>query len=123
MHLLVVYPVHSNHHALASFSGVHQFYEVITTERQNTALGLPLSRDHRVLLHLRCRGVSHCLEAIPHRCLTSNRDARRIWFWRHSPLILTGLICFFFGGIVSEIVQSLLPVRRLAWLAHYRPLI
>lgn len=39
-----------------------------------------------------------------------NRDARRIWFWRYASLVLTGFFCFFCGGIVSEIVQSFLPV-------------
>ncbi|KAG9004472.1 hypothetical protein FRB94_002343 [Tulasnella sp. JGI-2019a] len=38
-------------------------------------------------------------------------DARRIWFWRYFGMIATVLICFFFGGIVSEIVQSLLPYK------------
>ncbi|KAG6335570.1 hypothetical protein ID866_3510 [Astraeus odoratus] len=33
-------------------------------------------------------------------------DARRIWFWRHSGLIFTAITCFFFGGFVSEVVQS-----------------
>jgi hypothetical protein len=41
----------------------------------------------------------------------TNRDARRIWFWRHSGLIFTVFICFLCGGIVSEFVQSMLPVR------------
>ncbi|KIJ67782.1 hypothetical protein HYDPIDRAFT_173545 [Hydnomerulius pinastri MD-312] len=39
-------------------------------------------------------------------------DARRIWFWRHSGLIFTAVICFFFGGLVSEIVQSMLPYKE-----------
>lgn len=39
-------------------------------------------------------------------------DARRIWFWHHSPLIFTCIMCFFFGGIVSEFVQSLLPYKE-----------
>ncbi|KAI0339809.1 hypothetical protein BDW22DRAFT_1360828 [Trametopsis cervina] len=39
-------------------------------------------------------------------------DARRIWFWRYSPLIFTGIVCFFFGGILSEVVQSLLPYKE-----------
>jgi hypothetical protein len=38
------------------------------------------------------------------------RDARRIWFWRHSGLMFTAVTCVFFGGIVSEVVQSMLPV-------------
>ncbi|KAJ1304690.1 hypothetical protein OPQ81_005829 [Rhizoctonia solani] len=36
-------------------------------------------------------------------------DARRIWIWRHFPMIATLVMCFLFGGIVSEIVQSLFP--------------
>ncbi|OBZ70859.1 Uncharacterized protein C11E3.10 [Grifola frondosa] len=36
-------------------------------------------------------------------------DARRIWLWRHAPLLFTVIVCFLFGGIVSEIVQSMLP--------------
>ncbi|KIK67155.1 hypothetical protein GYMLUDRAFT_92990 [Collybiopsis luxurians FD-317 M1] len=38
-------------------------------------------------------------------------EYRRIWFWRHSGLILTGFICFFCGGILSEFVQSMLPYK------------
>lgn len=41
------------------------------------------------------------------------RNARRVWFWRHSSLIFTFVICFICGGILSEIVQSLLPVKSL----------
>ncbi|KAI0786676.1 hypothetical protein C8Q75DRAFT_770949 [Abortiporus biennis] len=39
-------------------------------------------------------------------------DARRVWFWRKSPLIFTGVVCFIFGGIISEMVQSLLPYKE-----------
>jgi len=39
-------------------------------------------------------------------------EARRIWFWRHSALIFTGFVCFFCGGILSEIVQSWLPFKE-----------
>ena len=38
------------------------------------------------------------------------REYRRIWFWRHCPLLFTLFVCFFLGGVVSEFVQSLLPV-------------
>ncbi|KAJ3906807.1 hypothetical protein F5879DRAFT_944695 [Lentinula edodes] len=41
-----------------------------------------------------------------------DEEYRRIWFWRHSGLILTGFICFFCGGILSEVVQSLLPYKE-----------
>lgn len=44
------------------------------------------------------------------------REYRRIWFWRHSPLMFTVFVCLFLGGIVSEFVQSLLPVRPLFFL-------
>ncbi|KDQ10071.1 hypothetical protein BOTBODRAFT_500852 [Botryobasidium botryosum FD-172 SS1] len=40
-----------------------------------------------------------------------DEDARRIWIWRNAALITTGILCFFLGGIVSEIVQSLLPYK------------
>jgi len=40
-----------------------------------------------------------------------DEDARRIWIWRNAGLITTGILCFFLGGIVSEIVQSLLPYK------------
>ncbi|KAG9102226.1 hypothetical protein FS749_011655 [Ceratobasidium sp. UAMH 11750] len=36
-------------------------------------------------------------------------DARRIWIWRHFPMISTFLTCFLLGGVISEIVQSLFP--------------
>lgn len=46
-------------------------------------------------------------------CLMSiARSARRIWFWRYFNLIFSLFVCFFCGGILSEVVQSLLPVRH-----------
>jgi len=36
-------------------------------------------------------------------------DARRVWYWRHADLIFTVVVCIFFGGLISEVVQSLLP--------------
>jgi len=44
--------------------------------------------------------------------LDVEEDARRIWFWRHAGLIFTGTVCFFFGGLISEIVQSTLPYKE-----------
>jgi len=38
-------------------------------------------------------------------------EYRRIWFWRHCPLMFTVFVCIFLGGIVSEYVQSLLPYK------------
>ena len=49
-----------------------------------------------------------------YRLSSPSSDARRIWFWRYSPVIFTGFVCFFAGGIVSEIVQSMLPVCALS---------
>ncbi|KAJ7905567.1 hypothetical protein B0H14DRAFT_2660746 [Mycena olivaceomarginata] len=40
-------------------------------------------------------------------------DQRRVWFWRNSALIITGFVCFFCGGILSEFVQSMLPANLL----------
>lgn len=37
--------------------------------------------------------------------------SRRIWYIRRAPLILTLTTTFFVGGVVSEFVQSFLPVR------------
>ncbi|TXT06100.1 hypothetical protein VHUM_03573 [Vanrija humicola] len=39
---------------------------------------------------------------------------RRIWYIRRAPLILTVVCGFFVGGIVSEIVQSMLPLGDIA---------
>ncbi|KAJ2918534.1 hypothetical protein MD484_g1805, partial [Candolleomyces efflorescens] len=43
---------------------------------------------------------------------STNRSARRVWFWRKASLIFTGITCFFCGGILSEVVQSLLPYKQ-----------
>ncbi|TFY66684.1 hypothetical protein EVG20_g4400 [Dentipellis fragilis] len=40
------------------------------------------------------------------------REARRVWFWRRSALILSLVVCLGFGGIVSEFVQGLLPYKQ-----------
>ena len=50
------------------------------------------------------------LTLFAYRFSPSTRDARRIWFWRYFPVIFTGFVCFLAGGIISEIVQSMLPV-------------
>ncbi|KAK0529821.1 hypothetical protein OC834_003528 [Tilletia horrida] len=44
-----------------------------------------------------------------------DEHARRIWFWRHFPLLFSLLACFLFGGIGSEFVQSLLPYKTFQW--------
>ncbi|KAG9316621.1 hypothetical protein JVU11DRAFT_2675 [Chiua virens] len=66
---------------------------------------LPLNSK---FLHLTCFCIA---TGVFYFIFDVEEDARRIWFWRHVNLILTAIVCFFFGGIVSEIVQSLLPVR------------
>jgi len=72
----------------------------------NFSRSLPLNDK---LLHLICLCVA---TAVFYFIFDVEEDARRIWFWRHSGLILTGVMCFFFGGIVSEIVQSMLPYKE-----------
>jgi len=39
-------------------------------------------------------------------------EARHILFWRYFPLGFSSIVCLLLGGIVSEFVQSLLPVSR-----------
>ncbi|KAL4073909.1 hypothetical protein V8B97DRAFT_1256857 [Scleroderma yunnanense] len=72
----------------------------------NFSHSLPLNDK---LLHFMCL----CLATgVFYFIFDVEEDARRIWFWRHSGLIFTAITCFLFGGIVSEIVQSLLPYKE-----------
>jgi VanZ family protein len=72
----------------------------------NFSRSLPLNDK---LLHFVC----FCLATgVFYFIFDVEEDARRIWFWRHSGLIFTSITCFFFGGIVSEIVQSMLPYKN-----------
>ncbi|KAG7098832.1 hypothetical protein E1B28_000736 [Marasmius oreades] len=41
-----------------------------------------------------------------------DEHARRVWLWRNSGMILTVFTCLFCGGILSEVVQSLLPFKE-----------
>ncbi|KAF9263389.1 hypothetical protein L218DRAFT_347296 [Marasmius fiardii PR-910] len=41
-----------------------------------------------------------------------DENARRVWLWRNSGMILTVFTCLFCGGILSEVVQSLLPFKQ-----------
>ncbi|KAJ8077192.1 hypothetical protein PM082_001620 [Marasmius tenuissimus] len=41
-----------------------------------------------------------------------DEQARRVWLWRNSGMILTIFTCLFCGGIVSEIIQSFLPYKQ-----------
>ncbi|THV05016.1 hypothetical protein K435DRAFT_133937 [Dendrothele bispora CBS 962.96] len=72
----------------------------------NFSRSLPLNDK---LLHFLCFSIA---TAVFYFIIDVEEDARRIWFWRHSGLIFTGFICFFCGGILSEIVQSLLPYKE-----------
>ncbi|KAI0049946.1 hypothetical protein FA95DRAFT_1514910 [Auriscalpium vulgare] len=71
----------------------------------NLAHAFPLNDK---LLHFICLGIA---TGVFYFIFDVEEDARRIWFWRRAPLMLTGVVCFLFGGIVSEIVQSLLPYK------------
>ncbi|KAH9935689.1 uncharacterized protein B0H18DRAFT_420511 [Fomitopsis serialis] len=71
----------------------------------NAAHGLPINDK---LLHFFCLSLA---TGVFYFIFDVEEDARRVWFWRSAPLIFTGITCFFLGGIVSEFVQSLLPVR------------
>ncbi|KAI0744206.1 hypothetical protein C8Q80DRAFT_1272775 [Daedaleopsis nitida] len=72
----------------------------------NFAHSLPINDK---ILHFVCMGLA---TAVFYFIFDVEEDARRIWFWRSSPLIFTGVVCFFFGGIVSEFVQSMLPYKE-----------
>ncbi|KAF8320714.1 hypothetical protein DL93DRAFT_1725514 [Clavulina sp. PMI_390] len=71
----------------------------------NVARGVPINDK---ILHFFCLGFA---TGLFYWCFEPEEDARRIWYWRHMSLIITGVLCFFFGGIVSEFVQSLLPYK------------
>ncbi|KAK0225865.1 hypothetical protein IW262DRAFT_716048 [Armillaria fumosa] len=72
----------------------------------NFSRALPLNDK---LLHFLCFCVA---TGVFYFIFDVEEDARRIWFWRHSGLIFTAVVCFFCGGILSEIVQSLLPYKE-----------
>ncbi|KAF7338245.1 hypothetical protein MVEN_02049800 [Mycena venus] len=59
-------------------------------------------------LHFLCFGLA---TGVFYFIFDTEEEHRRIWFWRNSALIITGFVCFFCGGILSEFVQSMLPVR------------
>jgi len=61
------------------------------------------------ILHFICLGIA---TGIFYFIWDVEEDARRIWIWRNAGTILTSIICFFFGGIVSEIIQSMLPYKE-----------
>ncbi|KAG2113953.1 uncharacterized protein F5147DRAFT_680734 [Suillus discolor] len=72
----------------------------------NYSRALPLNDK---FLHFTCLCVA---TGVFYFIFDVEEEARRVWFWRHSGLIFTAVVCFFFGGFVSEIVQSLLPHKE-----------
>jgi len=60
------------------------------------------------VLHFICLGAA---TGIFYWIFDVDEDSRRIWFWRHAGLICTFVLCFLFGGIISEFVQSMLPYK------------
>ncbi|KAH9973644.1 hypothetical protein BJV77DRAFT_1056448 [Russula vinacea] len=71
----------------------------------NLAHALPLNDK---LLHFFCLGIA---TGVFYFIFDVDEEYRRIWFWRHCPLLFTIFVCFFLGGVVSEFVQSLLPYK------------
>ncbi|ETW80517.1 hypothetical protein HETIRDRAFT_385084, partial [Heterobasidion irregulare TC 32-1] len=72
----------------------------------NLAHALPINDK---LLHFFCLGIA---TGVFYFIFDVEEESRRIWFWRHSPLMLTALICFFVGGVMSEFIQSMLPYKE-----------
>jgi VanZ family protein len=72
----------------------------------NFSRSLPLNDK---ALHFLCFGLA---TAVFYFIFDVEEDQRRVWFWRNSALIITGFVCFFCGGILSEFVQSMLPYKE-----------
>ncbi|PPQ98772.1 hypothetical protein CVT24_003330 [Panaeolus cyanescens] len=75
----------------------------------NFSHSLPLNDK---LLHFMCFGTA---TGIFYFIIDVEESARRIWFWRHSPLITTLFFCCFCGGVLSEFVQAALPYKEFQW--------
>jgi len=75
----------------------------------NFSRSLPLNDK---LLHSLCFCIA---TGVFYFIIDVEESARRIWFWRHSPLIFTAFTCFFCGGILSEFVQAALPFKQFEW--------
>ncbi|KAH9951547.1 hypothetical protein B0H21DRAFT_775754 [Amylocystis lapponica] len=93
--VLVVPAIHLAHYDGPGFLGFTNFSH-----------SLPLDDK---LLHFFCLGIA---TGVFYFIFDVEEDARRIWFWRSAPLILTGIFCFLCGGILSEFVQSMLPHKQ-----------
>ncbi|KAF8578022.1 hypothetical protein K439DRAFT_1648899 [Ramaria rubella] len=94
---------------LLAFLGFTNFVQQLPLN-DRCAYSLDSSSSYFVkILHFLCLGIA---TGVFYFIWDVDEDARRIWIWRNSGLILTGVVCFFFGGIVSEIVQSMLPYKQ-----------
>ncbi|KAA1471781.1 hypothetical protein DENSPDRAFT_837858 [Dentipellis sp. KUC8613] len=72
----------------------------------NLAHSLPINDK---VLHFVCLGIA---TGVFYFIWDVEEEARRVWFWRRSALILSLVVCFGFGGVVSEFVQGLLPYKQ-----------
>ncbi|KAF5326148.1 hypothetical protein D9611_000301 [Ephemerocybe angulata] len=72
----------------------------------NFSRSLPLNDT---MLHFFCFTIA---TGVFYWIMDVDESARRIWFWRHCGLMFTAFVCFFCGGILSEIVQAALPYRQ-----------
>ncbi|KAF7323031.1 hypothetical protein HMN09_00082900 [Mycena chlorophos] len=72
----------------------------------NFSRSLPLNDK---ALHFLCFGIA---TGVFYFIFDVDEEARRHWAWRNLSLIITLFVCFFCGGILSEFVQSMLPVRH-----------
>ncbi|KAK2464210.1 hypothetical protein APHAL10511_003667 [Amanita phalloides] len=61
------------------------------------------------LLHFLCFAVA---TIVFYFIIDVEEEARRVWFWRHLAAIFTTFVCFFCGGILSEVIQSILPYKQ-----------
>ncbi|TFK68688.1 hypothetical protein BDN72DRAFT_870890 [Pluteus cervinus] len=72
----------------------------------NFAHALPLNDK---VLRFVCFGVA---TGVFYFIFDIEEESRRIWMWRYSPLMFTAFTCFFCGGILSEVAQSMLPYKE-----------
>ncbi|TFY76880.1 hypothetical protein EWM64_g7133 [Hericium alpestre] len=105
------YPAHTNTHAW----DLTQWFVLLTVLVMlvlsllgftNISHGLPVNDK---VLHFFCLGLA---TALFYFIWDVEEEARRIWFWRRAALILTTVVCVFFGAIGSEFLQGLLPYKE-----------
>lgn len=85
----------------------------ITSSARRRSDGSSDSHRSSSISSLRCQSA-YCQYPHPlngeRQPLTHRGPHRRVWYIRRAPLILTLVLAFLFGGIVSEFVQAMLPV-------------